>query len=94
MKEEIDGILPFLDVAVKRIDNKLDLKIYRKLTFTSRFITSDSFHSFQQKNDCLQQHGTSIDEHFIVELGRNNGYKDQEIKNIIQKYEITNIPEI
>jgi hypothetical protein len=30
----------------------------------------------------------------IVELGRNNGYKDQEIKNIIQKYEITNIPEI
>jgi hypothetical protein len=47
MEEEIDGILPFLNVSVIRIDNKLDLKIYRKPTFTSRFIKSDSFHSFQ-----------------------------------------------
>jgi hypothetical protein len=30
MKDEIDEILPFLDVSVKRMDNKLDLKIYRK----------------------------------------------------------------
>jgi hypothetical protein len=63
MEEEIDGILAFLDVSVKRIDNKLDFKIYRKPKFTCRFITSDSFHSFQQKNGCLQQYGTSIDEH-------------------------------
>jgi hypothetical protein len=27
------------------------------------------------------------EKNFIVELGRNNGYKDQEIKNIIQKHE-------
>jgi hypothetical protein len=42
-----DCQLPFLDVLVMRTEDKIDFKIYRKPTSTNRFISSKSFHSFQ-----------------------------------------------
>jgi hypothetical protein len=49
--EEVQsGQLPFLEVMVKRQDNKLIFDVYRKPTSTKRYITADSFHPQFQKN--------------------------------------------
>jgi hypothetical protein len=95
MEEEIDGILPFLDVLVRRVDDKLDFKIYRKPTFTTRFFPLVSNKKWLPSTVCahrltnipMTMENYNEEKNFIVEIGRNNGYKDQEIKNIIQKHE-------
>lgn len=47
--EEINKELPFLDVLVKRVENKLAFEIYRKPTHTDWFIPSNSYHFIEHK---------------------------------------------
>ena len=44
MEEEVSGKLPFLDVLVKRKDNRLTTDIYRKPTNTNRYLNYRSSH--------------------------------------------------
>lgn len=48
-EEEIEGKLNFLDLSITRNGDNFELDIYRKPTNTLRYITSDSFHSFEHK---------------------------------------------
>ncbi|XP_036346362.1 uncharacterized protein LOC118755644, partial [Rhagoletis pomonella] len=41
--------LPFLDILIKRKGKKLEFGIYRKSTSTTRYITNDSYCTYQQK---------------------------------------------
>ena len=45
IEREKDGILPFLDISIKRCPDKLITKVYRKDTHTQRYIHWRSNHS-------------------------------------------------
>lgn len=47
--EDENNSLPFLDVRCKRVNNKVEFEVYRKHTSTDRYITNDSFCSYQHK---------------------------------------------
>jgi hypothetical protein len=44
MEEEIDGILPFLDVSEERVDDKLDFKIYYQILSNKKWLPSTVWH--------------------------------------------------
>lgn len=46
---EKDGVLPFLDLHLKRMNNKFEFGIFRKETATDRCIPSTSYHTQQTK---------------------------------------------
>ena len=46
---EKDGVLPFMDVSVKRVGGGLERSVYRKLTFTGLYTRWDSFSPTSQK---------------------------------------------
>lgn len=46
---ECGGVLPFLDLQLKRINSKFEFNIFRKETATDRCIPSTSYHSQQTK---------------------------------------------
>ena len=74
---EIDFQLPFLDVMVKRVDNKIEFDIYRKPTNTDRCIPSNSNHPNQTKLSALNSYCYRA---INVPLSKNNYNK--EVKNI------------
>lgn len=48
-RENENGKLAFLDLELLKINNKIDISVYRKPTNTKRYITSDSHCPIQQK---------------------------------------------
>ncbi|XP_017485424.1 PREDICTED: uncharacterized protein LOC108373989 [Rhagoletis zephyria] len=48
-EDETTHSLPFLDVLIKRQGRRIEFGVYRKPTSTDRYITSDSFCTYQQK---------------------------------------------
>jgi len=48
-EDEITHSLAFLDLKITRQDGKFDFEVYRKSTSSDRYITNDSFCSYQQK---------------------------------------------
>jgi len=46
---ENENSLPFLDLRLTRINNKIDISVYHKPTSTKRYITSDSYCPIQHK---------------------------------------------
>ncbi|KAJ8939768.1 hypothetical protein NQ318_009799 [Aromia moschata] len=42
METEQDGVLPFLDALVKQTNNKLAHGVYRKKTYTDRYLNAPS----------------------------------------------------
>jgi hypothetical protein len=99
MEEESDGQLPFLDVMVNRQNGALSFDVYRKPKSTKRYITADSFHPQSHKNAAFHSmaHGLcnfrlSEDNYVkekenIIEIGRLNGYKNEQTIKIIKKHE-------
>lgn len=99
----MNGQIPFLDVLVINNGNDgLEFDIYRKPTFTGRFITSDSFHNFQHKMAAFHSMAKRMvsmplssdrydkERNFIIETGRINGYERKTIENIIKVHERRN----
>lgn len=91
------GQLPFLDILVKKTENKFQFQIYRKPTSTDRYIPSTSHHCFEQKmaafnsmvyrllNVPLCVEEKSKEEKRILDIASKNGYSGFLIKNIIKK---------
>ena len=97
---EKDNVLPFLDIKVINKNSKLEFDIYRKPTFTSTLITSNSFHNYKHKMSaihCMAHRMVSIpldptrynaERNYIIEIGRINGYPHRTVNNIIRRHEL------
>ncbi|XP_055375930.1 uncharacterized protein LOC129608461 [Condylostylus longicornis] len=94
---EENGVLPFLDILVKRKSEKNGFKIYRKKTTTQRCIPKDSYHSTKHKmvafNSMIHRMLTTpMDKHdfrsevnFILDTAMENGYSTERINKLIRK---------
>ncbi|RYX84500.1 hypothetical protein EON73_03315, partial [bacterium] len=94
-EEEVNDQLNFLDVTVIRNNGKLEFDIYRKPTNTMRYITSDSYHSFEQKiaafhsmifralNIPLNEERLRREILKIKEIASINGYTEQLIDDLV-----------
>lgn len=94
-EEEQEGKLNFLDLNIMRNDGKFEFDIFRKPTNSGRYITSDSYHSFQHKIASFHSmiyRALNIpmnDERFtneirrIKEIANINGYTEQLIEDLL-----------
>ncbi|XP_031634452.1 uncharacterized protein LOC116347852 [Contarinia nasturtii] len=92
---EDNGKINFLDLVLIRNDGILEFDIFRKPTNTGRYITSDSFHSFQHKISCFHSmiyrafNVPMNEERFnneikrIKDIANLNGYTDHLINELI-----------
>jgi len=97
-EDEISHSLPFLDLNIKRVNNKLEFAVYRKPTSTDRFITSDSFCSHQNKLAAfhsmvhrlcslpLSASAYKVEYDHILHLADVNGYKKSLVDRLIVKH--------
>jgi hypothetical protein len=53
MKKEVDGVLPFLDVLVRRKENKIETEVYTKATDSGLYLQYDCNHLKTVKNGTL-----------------------------------------
>lgn len=104
MEEENNGRLSFLDVLVMRNNhhNSLTFKIYRKPTQTERFITYDSFQSFNSKfaafnsmfhrlfNIPMREEDFIEEKNYIFRIGRINGFNQVDLKRIFNRHQRKN----
>jgi hypothetical protein len=96
---EVNNQLPFLDVLVKRQEKRISFSIYRKPTNTEKYIAADSFHPTQHKHAAFHSMAfrmcninMSLDDYKaekqkILDIGRRNGYTEEDINVIIHKQE-------
>ena len=93
---ERDGLLPFMDVLVKRIDNCLIRSVYRKPTFTGLYTRWDSFAPTNQKINLVKSltsrsvricsPSTLSDEVAkLKEIFLKNGYPSQLVERLIKR---------
>lgn len=97
-EEEEYNELNFLDVKVCRVNGKLEFDIYQKPTNTSRYITSDSFHSFEHKtssfrsmihralNVPMTEEKLTNELQRIREIANINGYTSQLIDELLKAH--------
>lgn len=95
---EKNGKLPFLDLELTRINNKIDIGVYHKSTSTKRVITSDShcpiqhkhasFHSMIHRliNLPLSLHNFKKEYDYICDVARLNGYSKTLVDSLVEKH--------
>lgn len=94
---EQNNRLPFLDLLLTRSKHHIDINVYRKFTTTKRYITSDSYCSFNTKmasfrsmvnrmcNLPLSTENFMKELEYIKETADINGYSIQIIDNMVEK---------
>lgn len=94
-EEEKEGKLNFLDISITKSNDTFKFDIFRKPTNTSRYITSNSYHSFKHKCaafHCMVHRAVNIpmdEETFANEILRIknianiNGYTEQLIDELV-----------
>lgn len=104
-EKEVEGMIPFLDVLVKRSGKKLKLEIYRKPTHTDRFIPSNSYHSTEQKMSAfhsvihrlmsipMEKEDFEKEKRNIFRIAKINGYNENIITAMMSKYQRKKIRE-
>ena len=97
-KENENGSLPFLDVLITRVNNKLDFSVYRKPTNTDRYITNDSYRpkstklaAFNSMVYRLCKLPLSIRNYMkelenIKRIANVNGYAEEKIEKMVEKH--------
>ncbi|KAK5648028.1 hypothetical protein RI129_002920 [Pyrocoelia pectoralis] len=94
---ENNNQLPFLDILLHRIDDKIEFSIYRKPSTTDSLIPIDSEHPFTHKlaglNSLLRRlvsipmspNNFENEYNLIKQIGLNNGYPTHIIDNLFHK---------
>jgi len=96
-EENPEGVLPFLDLHIKRVNNTLQTRVYRKATHSNRYLNFESYHSLENKKSVIR---TLINRAFThvsnedilkIELNNtmnileNNNYPTKVIKDITDR---------
>ena len=80
LEEEKDGNIVFLDLCITRINNQFDISVYRKPTFSGRYIDGNSCHP---KNHIYSAFYSMVHRAVFLPLNYNNYTKEiQLIKTI------------
>lgn len=99
LEKEKDKQINFLDLTLNRTNNIINIDIYRKPTFTDCTIPSDSMHPnchkhaaynsmvYRCKNLPLSKENYEKEINTIKVIASNNGYSQNMINNIINKFE-------
>lgn len=95
---ETNGKLPFLDLELQRVSDKIDVGVYHKPTSTMRTITSDSHCPVQHKQAAyhalihrlcrlpLSAANFKREYEYIKETARVNGYSENMIDKLVKKH--------
>ncbi|XP_055847146.1 uncharacterized protein LOC129912767 [Episyrphus balteatus] len=98
LENALDHTLSFLDLKIKRFGSKIQFDVYRKPTTTDRYITHDSYCSYQNKiasfNSMIYRMcrlPLSVADYkneyeHILHLAQVNGYKKSLIDQLIKKH--------
>jgi len=98
IEDEVSRSISFLDIKIKRVNNKLEFAVYRKQTTTERLITSDSFCSYQNKIAAfhsmvhrlcslpLSVADYKSEYDHITKLADINGYQKSFVDKLVQKH--------
>ena len=97
IEHEVNSALPFLDLNIMRVWDRLSFSIYRKPTTTDHIIPAHSAHPYEHKISSFYSlfyrlfNIPMCESSFNEELGviktiaQNNGYTQEEIRNIFNK---------
>lgn len=95
---ETDGVLPFLDLELQRVNEKLEFGVYHKPTSTMRTITNDSHCPIQHKQAAyhslvhrlcrlpLSIANYKKEYEYIKETARMNGYSHKMVDQLVHKH--------
>lgn len=98
-EKEVEGKLPFLDLYIKRSNDKLEFEIYRKKTHTYRYIKNTSNHCWQHKmaawnsmvyrlvNIPMNKIDFEKEKQLIINIANFNGFDKEMILKLIKKQE-------
>ena len=99
VEKEINGILPFLDLSIKRNDHSLITKIYRKGTHTFRYLNWRSNHSkkcllgvmkgliHRAHRLCDLKEDLDAELGFLKDMFISNGYPVKEVDRVFETYQ-------
>lgn len=99
MEREENDEIPFLDLLIQRINNKIGLGVYHKPTSTNCYISADSYHHMSHKkaafnsmvyrlvNLPLTKENYGIELNKIYEAALKNGYKKSLVTSLVVKFE-------
>ena len=99
VEKEINGILPFLDLSIKRNDHSLITKIYRKGTHTFRYLNWRSNHSkkcllgvmkgliHRAHRLCDLKEDLDAELGFLKHMFISNGYPVKEVDRVFETYQ-------
>jgi len=51
--ENPEGVLPFLDLHIMRVNNTLQTRVYRKATHSNRYLNFESYHPLENKKSTI-----------------------------------------
>lgn len=97
IESENNNSINFLDLTIRRIDNKLDFSIYHKPSHTDITINNKSYHPFQHKiaaynsmvfrliNVPMSKENFTKELNIIKQTAINNGFNHNIIDNILSK---------
>lgn len=98
VETESNGSIPFLDMNLTRLDDKITFNVYRKPTSTERCIPNTSYHSkntklaafnsfcFRAINFPLSEVDFEIEREKIYKIADINGYNRQIVDNLLSKH--------
>lgn len=97
-EKENNKSITFLDLKLERIENRIDFSVYRKPTSTDRYITEDSFCSFQHKTAAFHSMAHRLcklplsiknfqsELEYMKNLAEINGFNKSLIEKIVKKH--------
>ena len=98
IEREQDEKIPFLDLLLKRNNNKVEVSVYRKPTSTVRYIPQSSYTSFQHKMAAFNSMTYKLcrlplnvvdymaELKNIKRIDKINGYKSSKIDELVRKH--------
>jgi hypothetical protein len=99
-EQEVNGVLPFLDLLVERKDGRFSFNVYRKPTHSGRYLHFTSEHTYAHKMSVISSLASRVHSHcstneqkksemdHITEELIQNGYPKHIVKEKVKKFSI------